>query len=180
MYPELIATSRLLLRRPHLDLAEQVFCSYGRDPRVTRFLSWPTSRSVADTQQFLGELAKRTERREELAWAIFERRESQLLGMIGVRRSPPAAEVGYCLAYEAWGQGYAAEAMQAVLPHIWDDGSIHRIHAFCHAKNLRSSRVLEKSGMRYASLERGHSVLPALGLKPQDMLRYETLRPKGT
>jgi len=180
MYPEHIDTERLLLKRPNLSHGEEIFCAYGCDPRVTRYMSWPTSRSVTDTLQFLNELAARTEREEEFAWAIFERRESRLLGMIGVRRNPPLAEAGYCLAYEAWGQGYAAEAMQAVLPHVWADPNIEQVNAFCHSRNLRSTRVLEKAGLRYASVERGHSVLPALGRGPQDMLRYELLRPKGT
>lgn len=179
MFSEVFETPRLLLKRPTCALAEAIYTTYGSDPRVTRYVSWPVNRSVSDVEQFLEDLAERTERGEEYAWAVHAIKNTQLLGMIGVRPNPPVAEVGYCLAYNAWGQGYATEAMQVLLPALWAAPEIEQVHAYCHTEHRRSARVLEKAGLRYASIARQHSVLPAFGPTPQDMLRYEATRPKG-
>ena len=51
--PETIETDRLLLRRPKQSDAQAVFHRYASDRDVTRYLSWPTHRNVADTLAFL-------------------------------------------------------------------------------------------------------------------------------
>ena len=50
---EIIETERLILRRPNQSDAQAVFHRYASDREVTRYLSWPTHRSVADTLAFL-------------------------------------------------------------------------------------------------------------------------------
>jgi len=50
---ETIETERLLLRKPKQSDAQAVFHRYASDREVTRYLSWPTHRSVADTLAFL-------------------------------------------------------------------------------------------------------------------------------
>ena len=50
---EKIETARLLLRRPKQSDAQAVFHRYASDRDVTRYLSWPTHRSVADTLAFI-------------------------------------------------------------------------------------------------------------------------------
>src|SRR3974390_1278438 len=51
--PETMETDRLLLRRPRQSDAQAVFHRYASDHEVTRYLSWPTHRNVADTLAFL-------------------------------------------------------------------------------------------------------------------------------
>ena len=50
---ETIETERLLLRRPRSSDAQMIFQRYASDHEVTRYLSWPTHRSVVDTLAFL-------------------------------------------------------------------------------------------------------------------------------
>jgi ribosomal-protein-alanine N-acetyltransferase len=65
------------------------------------------------------------------------------------------AEVGFMLGREAWGQGYAAEAMQAVLAHAASIG-LRRLLARTHLGNRRSDTLLEKLGFEEEGLLRGH------------------------
>jgi ribosomal-protein-alanine N-acetyltransferase len=179
MFPSPIETPRLTLRCPTLGDAEAMFANYGRNPRVTRYLSWPTQRSASDAATFLRETAQRTEREEEFVWVIVNRERNWLCGSICLRLSGPVAEVGYCLAEEAWGQGIATEAARAIVPLAWSRPEVAKVEAVVHVDHMRSARVLEKAGLRYAQLDRAHSVLPALGRQKQDMLRYELARPRG-
>jgi ribosomal-protein-alanine N-acetyltransferase len=48
---ERIETERLVLRRPSADDGEAVFTRYASDPEVTRYVSWPRHRSLADQRE---------------------------------------------------------------------------------------------------------------------------------
>jgi RimJ/RimL family protein N-acetyltransferase len=51
--PETVKTKRLLLRKPIIDDADEIFERYAGDPEVTRYLGWPMHKSVDDTRAFL-------------------------------------------------------------------------------------------------------------------------------
>ena len=180
MYPCTIETERLLLRRPRQTDAEAIYHRYACDPQVTRYLSWPVHRSIADTENFLRELTERLEAGREYAWAIVERDTGLLCGTIGCGFKPPLAAMGYCLARDVWGRGFAAEAAATVVPIAWSRPEIERLEAYCHTEHVRSARVLEKAGLHFAGVAKAHSVLPAFGEVPQDMLRFVMERPRGT
>lgn len=179
MFPSPVETERLVLRRPATSDATEIFDSYASNPRVTRYLRWPAHRSIADTVQFLGELNESIDQDEQFAWVLIQRKLQRLCGMIGVVLKPPRAAVGYCLAEDVWGQGYACEAAAAIIPLVWQRPDVESVEAHCHTNHTRSARVLEKVGLRYVGIDREHTVLPALGPDRQDMLRYAACRPKG-
>ncbi len=58
------------------------------------------------------------------------------------------AELGWCLAPAAWGQGYATELAGELLAIAFDGLGVRRIHADCFADNVGSRRVMEKLGLR--------------------------------
>lgn len=57
-----------------------------------------------------------------------------------------AAEIGYTLAFDAWGEGFATEAVDALVAHLWTRPDLTRIAAQLHPDNHRSARVLENVG----------------------------------
>jgi RimJ/RimL family protein N-acetyltransferase len=57
-------------------------------------------------------------------------------------------DLGYVLARRAWGQGYATEAIRALVEFGFGRLALHRIWATCDVENRASARVLEKVGMR--------------------------------
>ncbi|MGZ3404411.1 MAG: GNAT family N-acetyltransferase [Phenylobacterium sp.] len=65
------------------------------------------------------------------------------------------AEVGFMLGRDAWGQGYALEAMQAVLAYAATTG-VRRLLARTHLGNRRSDSLLEKLGFEEEGMLRGH------------------------
>lgn len=179
MFPPHLETERLTLRRPHLTDALEIYQAYASNPRVTRYLSWPTHRSVSDAEQFLRQLDEAIERRAEFAWVIAQRSQGRIAGCVGLRIAGDVGTLGYCIAEEIWGQGYALEAVNAVLPAVWSRPEIRRLEAYCHVHHLRSARVLEKAGLRYVGLERAHVRLPAFGPHKQDVLQYALSRRLG-
>ncbi|WP_245417514.1 GNAT family N-acetyltransferase [Aminobacter sp. AP02] len=58
-------------------------------------------------------------------------------------------ELGYAIAPEFWGQGYATEIARALADHFLDRNVRDHFIAFAHVDNGASLKVLEKIGMRY-------------------------------
>jgi RimJ/RimL family protein N-acetyltransferase len=143
---EQLDTPRLHLRRPRAADVEAVFHRYASDPEVTRFLAWPTHRSLDDTRAFLsfadGEWAKWP----ASAYLIYRHDDDTLLGSTGLSfSSRDEAVTGYVFARDAWGHGYATEALAAMVALARSLG-VRRLTAGCHPDHHTSIRVLEKCG----------------------------------
>jgi ribosomal-protein-alanine N-acetyltransferase len=65
------------------------------------------------------------------------------------------AEVGFMLGRDAWGHGYAIEAMQTVVAFAGANG-IRKLTARTHLGNRRSEALLTKLGFAEEGLLRGH------------------------
>ena len=116
MEPESLQTARLLLRRPTLADAVAIFDRYASDPVVTRYLSWPTHRTLADTHAFLAWSDAEWGKGPAGSYLVFSREDNRLLGGTGLSfKSPTCAVTGYVLARDAWGRGYATESLQAMV-----------------------------------------------------------------
>lgn len=144
--PARIDTRRLILRQPQTADAEAIFERYASDPEVTRYVGWPRHHSVRDTEAFLHSSAEEWERWPAGPYLIVSGENGELLGGTGLGfRTPHAAETGYVLAQDAWGRGYATEALTAMValaPRV----GITRLSALCHPDHRPSRRVLEKCG----------------------------------
>lgn len=72
-----------------------------------------------------------------------------LVGSIGIaRRTDGEYELGYWIARESWGRGFATEAARAVVALARDSLNIGRLHAGHFLDNPASGRVLAKAGFR--------------------------------
>lgn len=79
------------------------------------------------------------------------REEGRFIGLIGMKLSRPrsrSAEVWYKLHKHFWGNGYATEALHALLEFGFSALALHRIEAGCAVGNVASARVMEKAGMQ--------------------------------
>jgi RimJ/RimL family protein N-acetyltransferase len=142
--PPLVETPRLVLSIPVAADAEAVFRRYASDDKVTRYLGWPTHRTVADTTGFLAFSAVQWEREGAGPYLIWAREDGELLGSTGLGLEPGGQAItGYVVATDAWGKGYATEALSAVVEVATDIG-VRRLYALCHPLHRASWRVLEK------------------------------------
>lgn len=168
-----IETPRLLIRRPEAGDAEAIFLAYASDPMVTRYMAWPTHRSVEDTRAFLTYCDTQWTEWPASAYQIIRRVDGRLIGGTGLDfASPTDAETGYVLAVEAWGQGYASEALGAMVALAKQLG-VSRLTAGCHPEHTASIRVLEKQGFRLVERVARNSGFPNLEAEAtQDRLNY--------
>ncbi len=171
--PERIETARLVLRRPHPTDADAIFARYAGDPEVTRFLSWPTHRSLDDTLAFLEFSDAEWARWPAGPYLIESRADGLLLGSTGLAfETAYRAATGYVLARDAWGMGYATEALGAMVALARGLG-VRRLYALCHPDHAASWRVLEKCGFLREGVLRRYAEFPSLRPgQPEDSLCY--------
>ena len=171
---ERLETARLLLTRPTAADAQAIFDRYASDPAVTRYLAWPTHRSVDDTQLFIDFSESEWSRSPAGPLLILSKDDGRLLGATGLSfDGSGAATTGYVLATDAWGKGYATEALHAMVDLARSLG-LSTLGAFCHPDHAPSIRVLEKCGFRPAGVVPTFAEFPNLtpGVK-MDVARYE-------
>lgn len=85
-------------------------------------------------------------------WAAEEKASGALIGRIGLYRPEgwPGLEVGWLVARERWGEGFATEGGRAALAHAFTAVGARRVISAIAPQNLTSIRVAEKLGMQYA------------------------------
>jgi [ribosomal protein S5]-alanine N-acetyltransferase len=173
--PTTFHTERLLLRPVTLDDAEAIFTAYAQDPEVTRYVIWTPHRHLDDTREFLQRCLDRREAGWEFTWAICLP-DSTLIGTFALRIDGHKANTGYGVARPYWGQGYATEALQAVVDWALQQPQIYRIWATCDCENPGSARVMEKAGMTYEGILRRWLIHPQAGPTPRDCLCYSIVK----
>jgi RimJ/RimL family protein N-acetyltransferase len=87
-------------------------------------------------------------------WAVEVKAVTPFAGFIGLTiprfeaAFTPCVEIGWRLAAEYWGQGYATEGARAALAFGFEELKLDEILSFTVPANVRSRRVMEKIGMR--------------------------------
>jgi [ribosomal protein S5]-alanine N-acetyltransferase len=153
--------------------AAEIFERYASNAEVTRFLGWPRHQSVQDTEAFLRLSAQEWDKWPAGPYLIVSRTDSRLLGSTGLGfQTPEEAMTGYVLARDAWGEGFATEALTAIVdlaPRV----GVNRLFALCHPEHLPSRRVLEKCGFVRDDASKPALEFPNLlpGVR-QEALRY--------
>lgn len=171
--PICVETERLRLRKPTSADADAIFERYAGDRMVARFLSWPRHRTADDSRTFLASSVLEWEAAPAGPYLIESRVDGRLLGSTGLSfETPRTASTGFVLARDVWGQGYATEALTAIVS-IATGLPIRQLFALCHADHRASARVLEKCGFALDMHLPKHAVFPNHESPgPQDCLRY--------
>ena len=150
MFTEIV-TERLALRDLEASDGPRVF-SYHRRPEVARFQSWGTE-SVDVIQSFIRSL-ETLDPDTPGRWyqvGIFLLADGKLIGDCGFRVAkdePQQAEIGVTLAPEFQKQGYATEAVRALLDFLLITLGKHRVWGSVDPRNVSSIKLLERIGMR--------------------------------
>lgn len=150
--------------------------AYASDPEVTRYLSFPTHRSVADAEQFLARCTVRWDSGREFCWLITLKGANEAVGSIACRMGSHGADIGYVLAKAHWRRGFMPEAARAIVDWISAQPAIHRVWSFCDVENAASVRVMEKVGMAREGILRKWFVHPNLSPIPRDCYVYAVVR----
>ena len=144
-----LETERLVLRAPRLDDAKAV-AMLANDKRIAENTARiPHPYTLADAKDFIAKVAGSG---AETVFAITLAR-GRLIGLCGLDRGRGEdPEIGYWLGVPHWGQGYATEAVRALIDHTFADLALERLEAGARVANPASRRVLEKCGFQWTGV----------------------------
>ena len=150
--PDTIATPRLRLRPLHINDADSIARACN-DPAVARMTGSFVTPYLPHSAAFFILRQPSLERRG-LAQHWLAERDGEVLGCIGVTRAAPKSmwEIGYWLTPRAWGNGYATEAVRAVVEMARPAVLVAKVFA----DNPASLRVLEKCGFEVTGPDQSH------------------------
>jgi RimJ/RimL family protein N-acetyltransferase len=150
--PEEVRTERLLLRRwRDADLAP--FAAMNADPRVMEHFPAVLSREESDGR--VERILAHFDRHGYAQWAVEIPGVAPFAGFIGLAvpgfdaHFTPCVEIGWRLAVEYWGRGYATEGARAALEFGFTELKLSEIVSFTVPANIRSRQVMERLGMTH-------------------------------
>ena len=173
--PPTITTERLVLRPLSMSDDEAIY-AYGSDPEVSKYVLYETHRSIEDSRTFLRTVMAEYEQQKPSALGIALQESNRLIGSIGYlnwHADHRRIEIGYALSRDFWNMGYVTEAARALIGHFFRNSDLIRIEARCRTENIGSSRVMEKSGMKFEGVLRKHIFVKG---GHHDMKMYSILR----
>lgn len=176
MLLDAIKTARLHLRRPQVEDAGEIFRRYAQDPEVTRYLTWRPHRTQDETVRFIRECMDAWGGNARYPWIIEKNDDKSVIGMIDAGMSVSKAHIGYVIARDAWGKGYATEALRTVVDRILDMPGMFRVWGVCDVENTASARVMQKAGMEKEGILKRFIIHPNTGLEPCDVFCYAKVR----
>ena len=154
--PITLSTARLRLRpwRPE-DLP--TYAAMNADPRVREY--FPKLLTAAESDREAARIAAHFDQHGFGLWAVEVVGTADFAGFVGLAipgfeaHFTPCVEIGWRLAFEHWGRGYATEAARAALDCGFERLGLEEIVAFTVPGNWRSRRVMERLGMRRSAAD---------------------------
>lgn len=147
-----IETPRLVLRPFVKEDAPAMYRNWASDPEVTKFLSWPTYKTVDTAHEILNIWVPRYADNTFYQWAIELKELGEVIGSISavnVDERVDSVEIGFCIGKPFWGQGIMTEAFQAVIDFLFGEIGVQRIEAGHDPNNPASGVVQRKCGLKY-------------------------------
>lgn len=147
-----IETQRLILRKFEISDSQSAFQTWLSNPEVQNNYGEKACETIEEAEQILGKWISSYGRNDVYRWAIIHKDTMINIGQIAfylVDTKNQKVDVEYCIGQLHWGNGYAPEALKAVIEYAFSRVRLNRVQAFHRSKNPTSGRVLQKAGMKY-------------------------------
>lgn len=144
-----LETTRLILRAPRLEDAKAV-AMLANDRRIAENTARiPHPYKLKDAEDFISSLHAGS---REAAFLV-TLPDHTIIGAVGIAKiDGQTPELGYWLGIPYWGNGYATEAVRAVIDYAFDDLEHDALQAGARVTNPASRRVLEKCGFQWTGV----------------------------
>ncbi|HET7711335.1 MAG TPA: GNAT family N-acetyltransferase [Thermoanaerobaculia bacterium] len=157
----LIETDRLTIR-PWTESDRPAFTALMSDPEVTKYVHGGLPYPESEIDEFFERQQRQLRESDVCMGALCEKPSGRVVGIAGVQPlgTTGELELGWILARDVWGKGYATEAGAAAMRHVLDTLGRNRALAIIDPDNEPSKRVALRLGMtydrRYTGVELGH------------------------
>lgn len=162
---EPIHTLRLILRTLVLADVGERYLEWLGDPAITRFLEVRHNqpRSIEDLNSFVQAMRDSD---SDLLLGIFLKDSGRHVGNVklgSIDRRYRRADIGFLIGErDAWGRGFATEAIIAASDLAFERLGMQKVTAGCYAGNAGSARALTKAGFVLEARLHAHWVIDGM------------------
>lgn len=147
---EILKGTRVILRAPTMPDAPVLY-HYLSIRKVNRWLARvPKPYTLKCAKEWVESIPIQIKNDSGLPYSIHHIESNQIMGgmaLMNINRADRSAELGYWIAPEFWGKGYALEAGRLLCRYAFSNKQrLHRLYAWVHSENPASYRVAEKIG----------------------------------
>ncbi|GAB2565131.1 GNAT family N-acetyltransferase [Gracilibacillus alcaliphilus] len=145
-----LESERLILRKMERTDLQDIH-NYASDLKLSKYLTWETHRTLADTESFIEHILTQYKHTDKGPWVIVWKENTRVIGTINLGRNQKhySAELAFAISRNYWRKGIGTEAVQQLLLFGFEKLELERIYARCHPENIASYKLMEKSGMTY-------------------------------
>ncbi|KTD85141.1 GNAT family N-acetyltransferase [Paenibacillus etheri] len=139
-------TERLHLRKMKVSDSPSLFKIWS-DPEVTEFMNIDCFTDESQAKDMIKLLDEFSLDNKAIRFSIIEMESNEIIGSCGFNFldfENKKAEIGYDIAREFWGRGYASEAISTLLDYAFLSLKLNRIEAKVEPENVNSVKVLQK------------------------------------
>jgi RimJ/RimL family protein N-acetyltransferase len=157
---KIIKTKRFVLRPISVKDAKDIARNMNNWNVIKNLSQLPFPYELKHAQQFARKIEKEMKKEKPEDYVMMVEIDGEVVGAVGAHKIiyGHKAEIGYWLAEKHWGKGIVPEAAEKFMTHIFSQLKLCRIHAFAHADNLKSMRVMEKIGMQFEGIHKKYTV----------------------
>lgn len=152
----IIETDRLILRKIKKSDAKDLY-EYCSSEVSARYSLWEPHEDLGVTRQYISWLLRSEKRGEYFTWGIELKSSGKLIGTVSlpsIDKDYKVAEIGYGIIDSYWGNGYASEAIKAIMEYGFCTVGFICINAKIMKENSASVRVASAVGMQCDGLLR--------------------------
>jgi ribosomal-protein-alanine N-acetyltransferase len=145
-------TPRLLIRQYTLDDFETFFSLHGDDD-VMKYIRLAKTRE--DALAFLQQIIADYDALQGLGrWGMYSKTDPSFSGSFAVIpvKNTDDIQVGYLMAKDQWGKGYASEATEGGLKYVFNQLQRERVAGITFPENTASQKVLLKNGFSFEKM----------------------------
>lgn len=157
----MIQTERLILRHWHETDAEQLY-QHASNQKISYNSGWPAHQTVSESRKIINEYFQ-----SEYCYAICLAHTGKIVGSIELKFGERAqiiahdeSEIGYWIGEQYWGNGYAVEAVKALIKIAFESLAVNAIWCDYYEGNQQSKRVSEKCGFVAQEMIENYEIPP--------------------
>lgn len=146
-----IETDRLILRKFTIDDAEDMFNNWASDKETTKYVSFDPHKDVEITKKVIN-IWLNEYKDNGFNWVVELKETGEIIGNISIvslKEKDDYGEIGYAYGSKYWGNGYATEALKAVIDYLLNECCFNLVEARYVPSNPASGKVMKKAGMKY-------------------------------
>lgn len=146
-----IETERLRLRKFTLDDVDNMYDNWASDPETSKMMPWDVHETKDVTKKVVTSWIEEYEDPFKYNWIVELKENNEPIGsitVVKVSNRDETCEIGYCYGPKYWGNGYATEALRAVIEYLINDVGFRLVEAKHISDNPASGRVMQKAGMK--------------------------------